>query len=177
MANKGFTLIEMLVVSSITVMITALLIQNFARSRVDLSQTVLTVRDAIREAQSYALSGALLPGTGTYRCGYGIHFTLTEYVVFAGPDSSGPNCTAAYYTYVADADHPIVRRGLIANNVVEILPVADIFFEPPNPKTYIGGASTPGASVDVMIHRKGSVCPSSDCRIIHVTTSGQIQTQ
>jgi prepilin-type N-terminal cleavage/methylation domain-containing protein len=176
-SSRGFTLVEVLVVASITVMITGLLVQNFARSRVDMNQTVLTVTDAIREAQSNALSGALLSGTGTYRCGYGIHFTSTGYLIFAGPDSSGPNCTAVNYTYTADSNHPTVRVGLIASNVLEILPVSDIFFEPPTPTTYLGGVSTAGQSVDVKIRRKGAACPSSDCRTIHVTTSGQIQAQ
>lgn len=175
---KGFTLIEVLVVASITVMITGFLILNFSRSRVDLNQTALTVIDAVREAQLQALSGSLV--RGTYRCGYGIHFDATGYLIYAGADTGDPlvDCTTQNRNFVPDANHPIIRQALLTNNTIEIaLPAPDIFFEPPNPTTYIGGSSAPGASTTVIIRRKGANCSSSsaDCRRIYVTTSGQIQ--
>lgn len=172
---KGFTLIEILVVMSITVMITGFLVVNFSRLRVDLNQTASMVQDAIREAQSQALAGALL--RGTYRCGYGIHFDTAGYMIYAGPDSSTVDCATDDRTYNAGTDVS-VRQALLPSNVLEIiLPAPDIFFEPPNPTTYINGVSAPGTSATISIHRKGSACPSSDCRSIYVSTSGRIQAQ
>ena len=171
---RGFTLIEVLVVAAITVMITGFLITNFSRSRVDLNQVALTTVDAIREAQSQALSGSLL--RGTYRCGYGIHFDATSYVLYAGPDSATVDCAAADRNYNAGTN-AVVRQAFLPNNVLEfVLPIPDIFFEPPNPTTYIGGSNTAGTFTTIDIRRKDAQCPSADCRSIVVSTSGRIQT-
>jgi len=184
---KGFTLVEVLVVMAITVLMTGFLIQNFSRTRTDLNQTRLLVQDAIREAQSLALAGSVFGGSGglsSYRCGYGVHFELNSYTVYAGPDSESVDCSAQDRSYNVGTDQ-VVRTALISNNVVEIVvPAPDIFFEPPNPTTYIcktvpcgNAAQLAGVSTDIAIHRKGAACPSSDCRLIHVTTSGLITTQ
>jgi prepilin-type N-terminal cleavage/methylation domain-containing protein len=172
MNERGFTLIEVLVVSSITVVITGLLILNFSRSRVDLNQTVITVSDAVREAQ--ALSGSLVQGT--YRCGYGIHFSTTGYLIYAGPDATETDCSSEDRNYGAGDD--IVRSATLPNDLLEIVePAPDIFFEPPNPTTYIDNSSAPGEEAAIIIRREGARCPGPDCRVIIVTTSGQVQTQ
>jgi prepilin-type N-terminal cleavage/methylation domain-containing protein len=172
--SAGFTLIEVLVVAAITVMISGFLISNFSRSRVDLNQVLLTSLDAVREAQSQALSGALLKGA--YRCGYGIHFIQTGYTIYAGPDSAAVDCTTQDRNF--DGSDTVVRQALLPSNILEfVMPIPDIFFEPPDPTTYIGGTSTPGSSTTVRIHRKGAPCPGPDCRTIYVSTSGRIQSQ
>jgi len=175
---KGFTLIEILVVASITVIITGLLIANFSRTRVDLNQTTLIVKDVIREAQSLALSGAVFGTSQTgdlSRCGYGVHFEDAGYILYAGPVSDPAVCIANNYIYVG-GESETVRQGLLSNTVLEIvMPAPDIFFEPPDPKTYLDGVST-NAQATIIIRRKGTTtCPSADCRQINVTTSGQIQ--
>jgi type II secretory pathway pseudopilin PulG len=173
--SAGFTLIEVLVVASITVMITGFLVANFSRARVDLNQILLTTQDAVREAQALALSGSLLGGA--YRCGYGIHFNASDYIIYAGPDSSAFDCAVQDRNYNAGVD-TVVRQAVVANNVLEFtLPIPDIFFEPPDPTTYIGGSTNPGVTATITVHRKGSVCPGTDCRTITVTTAGRIQAQ
>jgi prepilin-type N-terminal cleavage/methylation domain-containing protein len=176
---KGFTLIEVLVVMGITVIMTGLLMQNFSRLRTDLGQERLSVQNAIREAQSLALSGVQY--NNAYRCGYGIHFDATSYTVYAGPDAQSTDCTTLNRKH--DSGLAVdVRTGFISSNVVEIAPVGDIFFEPPNPTTYLCDAttcaSTPGASSVVRVQRKGATCsgttPTADCRSITVSSSGSI---
>jgi hypothetical protein len=75
----------------------------------------------------------------------------------------------------------VVRTGVFSNNQLEIvIPSSDIFFEPPDPVTYINNSKLPGASTDITIKKKGANCSqkkSTDCRTIHVTTSGLITTQ
>ncbi|MCC6405270.1 MAG: prepilin-type N-terminal cleavage/methylation domain-containing protein [Candidatus Yanofskybacteria bacterium] len=173
--QQGFTLIEVLVVASITVFITGLLVINFSRTRVDLNQTVLTIQDAIREAQAQALAGSLV--RGTYRCGYGIHFAATGYTLYAGPESAAVDCTGAPRVFDAAAS-TVLRQVVLASNVLEIVPpLPDIYFEPPNPTTYLNGVSNPGASTTVVVRRKGAHCPSPDCRTVSVSSSGRIQLQ
>lgn len=189
---KGFTLIEILVVMGITVLLTGFMIQNFSRSRTDLNQTRLLVQDAIREAQSLALSGSVFAGPSGggratpsfYRCGYGAHFDAGSYTVYAGPDSNSVDCSTQDRGYNPGTDQ-VVRTALFSNNTIEILlPAPDIFFEPPDPVTYVCTSSPcgdaqrfAGLSADIKIRRKGAACPSDDCRIIHVTTSGLITSQ
>jgi Tfp pilus assembly protein FimT len=174
-SSSGFTLIEILVVTSITVLIGGFLVANFSRSRVDLNQVVLTVADAIREAQSSALAGSLV--RGEYRCGYGIHFTEKGYSLYAGPDSSTNDCASEDRNFNKGIDE-IIRSGVLPNNTLEIaLPASDIFFEPPNPTTFINGSSTEGITEGITIQRKGAKCPSADCRIITVSTAGRIEVQ
>jgi len=173
MNQRGFTLVEILVVASITVFITGILVANFSRSRVDLNQTVLTVTDAIREAQALTLAGSVVKGTT--RCGFGIHFMPGGYLIYAGPDAALTDCTSQDRNYNAGTDD-IVRQALLSNNVLEIAPpLTDIFFEPPNPTTYIGGSSAPSAAADIVIRRKGAQCSQKttpDCRTIHVSSAG-----
>ncbi len=180
---KGFTLIEVLVVASITVMIGGLLISNFSRTRLDLNQATLIIQDAIREAQSMALSGALYGRPGTYRCGYGVHFLPDGVQIYAGPDSSGGACSSQDRNYNGGTDQ-IVRDIILSNTAIEIPSAPDIFFEPPNPKTYINDVSTPNTSAVISVRKKGAPCPAlftdprtPDCRQIYVSTAGRIQTQ
>ncbi len=174
---KGFTLIEVLVVLGITALIAGFLMVNFSRTRVDLNQASLLMQDAIRSVQSMALSGALYGTPGTYRCGYGIQFTTTGYAIYAGPSSSTVDCAAQSRTFTAGTDE-IVRQAVLPDPSLEIVqPAPDIFFEPPNPTTYVNGSSAAGASAVVSVRRKGAACPSIDCRSISITSSGRIQPQ
>jgi hypothetical protein len=124
-----------------------------------------------------ALAGTVWRGAS--RCGYGIHFTGTVYTIYAGPVSeldpvSGlSKCTEANYGFANNGG--TVRQGFLSNATISIVaPNPDIFFEPPDPKTYIlgsGGAKT----TTISVRRNAASCPSVDCRVINVTTSGQIQ--
>jgi prepilin-type N-terminal cleavage/methylation domain-containing protein len=181
---RGFTLIEVLVVASITVMITGFLITNFSRSRIDLNQTAGTVQDAIREAQSLALSGALLKNT--YRCGFGIHFNATGYTIYAGLDSATGCSPILGRNYQDEVTTPTWRSAVLSNSQLEIAaPTAgglkDIFFEPPNPTTYIDNSNDPTTNEYIQVRVKGAACPATnsgpDCRVIYVSTSGLIQTK
>lgn len=172
---KGFTLIEVLVVMAITVMMAGLLVTHFSRSSVDLTQTRAQVQDAIREAQSLTLSGALY--RGSYRCGYGVHFETNRYTIYAAPDAEDVDCSLEDRNYNA-GDDDVVRVGIISNPAITIGAAPDIFFEPPKPTVYFDDATSPNESVDIEITRGESAqCPSDDCRIINVTTSGVITSQ
>jgi hypothetical protein len=168
----------MMVTAGITIIITGLLVANFSRTRVDLNRATIAVTDGIREAQSLALTGAAIRGTS--RCGYGIHFMEGGFLVYAGPESATVDCTTQDRTY--DPTDEVVRSASLANATLEIeLPADDIFFEPPDPTTYINGAYSPTAQTVIHVRRRDAACAgtisTADCRAIVVTGTGRIQTQ
>ncbi len=174
--SAGFTLIELMVTAGITVIITGLLVANFSRVRVDLNRATIAVTDGIREAQSLALTGATVRGTST--CGYGVHFTENGFIIFSEPKSSAGDCAGQNRTY--DSTDTTVRSASLANATLEIvLPAADVFFEPPDPTTYINGVYSASARTSISVRRRGSACRQSestpDCRVILVTGTGRVQ--
>jgi prepilin-type N-terminal cleavage/methylation domain-containing protein len=170
---KGFTLVEVMVVTAITVILSGLLVANFSRTAVDIKSTAISVQDALREAQSLALSGAY--SGGTYRCGYGVHFESDGYSIYAGAPADSVVCSGEDRNYNAVADL-IVRSVFIANPALEIdASDGDVFFEPPDPITYIGGSTANTGRIN--IRKVGAPCPSADCKVITVSPAGRIQSE
>lgn len=91
--KQGFTLVEMLVVLSIIVIVTAIAIngQSSFNKSIILTDTAYTIAFSIREAQSLGLSSRLF--NGTQNAGYGVHFNSgspTTYDVFADTNPAVP---------------------------------------------------------------------------------------
>jgi len=79
MMRRGFTIIEILIVVSVTVVLAAVaapLLTN-ALSRGDARSYALQAVDALREAQSSTMSGRA-------NARYGVHFEQTKFVLFQG---------------------------------------------------------------------------------------------
>jgi len=174
--SAGFTLIELMVTTAITVIITGLLVTNFSRVRVDLNRASISVTDGIREAQSLALTGALI--RGVISCGYGIHFMENGFIIFSEPKNDSTKCADQNRIY--DSSDAIIRTATLGNTTLEVvLPADDIFFEPPDPTTYINGAYAPATQAYIQIRRRGSACvekqSTPDCRAILVTGAGRVQ--
>ena len=173
MRNSGFTLIEVVVVAGITVLITSFLIANFSQSRLGLDQAMNVVVADIRDAQSKAVTSAQF--NGSLRCGYGIHYlSATSYRIFTSAPASGA-CATDDRKYNSPGDLT-VRDVAIDTSVNFSLAFTDIFFEPPDPITYIDGKTT-GLST-ILILRKGSIdcTPVNDCRVVCVYPTGRIDT-
>src|SRR3989344_2749235 len=173
--TSGFTLVEILVSMTITILLSMSVIQGFSRSRGDVIGTSALIRGAIREAQGMALAG--LQVGGVYRCGFGVHFILNppSYTIFAGPNSANNGCSGYGKIYQSGSDTIISTRTMPGNIFIEPSS-GDIYFEPPLPTTSINGVSTYGVTGTIVVRRiEGSVCPSNDCASINVSTSGTIE--
>jgi prepilin-type N-terminal cleavage/methylation domain-containing protein len=179
--SQGFTLVEMLVVLSIMSVIGASLVMSFSRSRVDITQAAALVAAQIRDIQVRTTSG--LQYNNTTRCGYGItQADDRSLYIFVGPDANVVNCSTEDRRYNG-ADIVIETIQLQDPNVEFKLAATpkyflDIFFEPPNPKTYLDNNASLGiVPVTILVGQKGVSCSASDkCRAICVYTSGKIET-
>ncbi len=174
--NKGFTLVEILVVAAIIVVVSAILIINFRKGGEigQLQRSAQKIAQDIRKVQNMALSSVKF-GTSVPVEGYGIRFRtqdLTLYLLFADTQS-GDDCTYSgsgtiisptlekdieidsLYTYTTAPGTGIVSR-----------PVITSCFVPPDPTTLIspGGAAVGGLIVN--IRKKGANCTTmpSSCR-------------
>ena len=173
--SLGFTLIEVLVVAAITGIISTFMLLNFQRSRIDLNESGGVLMADLRAAQSKALASTKYDsGSGSkIRCGYGVHYiNPTSYSIYTGPDASSNTCSSLNRNL--DGADTTVATKVFGNEKVEFKAVfSDIFWEPPNPDTYINNSSAP-ASINITIGKKGGICPA-DCKTINVSTSGKIE--
>jgi len=179
-SNKGFTLLEVVVVAGITGLITTFLLLNFSRTRINLAEETNTFISKLRIAQTKAVTSARL--NNLIRCGYGIRYISNQsYAIYAGENSSASDCQVQNRDYNPggadnDTDVEIVN---FADTRIELKTVfRAIFFEPPDPKTYVidsGGIvhNEPNYSLSLVFGKIGGTCPQ-DCRTITISTSGKI---
>ena len=175
--NRGFTLVEVAVVATITGVITTFMLLNFQRSRIDLTLTANEVVGSLRSAQSRALANARYDtGTGLkIKCGYGIRYIGPgSYATYVGPDADSVDCSTLNRNYDA-ADSIITTRFFTDYRIEFKSAFSDIFFEPPDPKTYLNNNSALGIPPQaITIGKIGGICPG-DCKTINVYTSGRIE--
>lgn len=154
--SRGFTLIEILVTSSLIVFITVLVIRNFSASRLNLERVANTMASDIRLAQQLALSSHQLKGPADpalrNRCGYGIAADPNSpapqrvYIVYAGlptvkADGTPNNCSGARQ-YQASQDIIAYKTVVLdlrldfRDNSGQGQLFKDTYFEPPGPSVY-----------------------------------------
>lgn len=180
--DKGFTLIEVLIVAGITGFITTFLLINFSRTRINFNEEMNIFISKIRIAQTKTTSSTRYKNS--IRCGYGIRYISNQsYSIYTGENASALDCSVQNKDYNPtggsdnDADIEIVS---FENPKIEFKTVFRvIYFEPPDPKTFIidsGGTvhSEPNYNLSITIGKTDSACPQN-CKTINVFTSGKIE--
>ena len=175
--SRGFTLVEVAVVAAITGFITTFMLLNFQRNRIDLTLATNEFVGGLRSAQARSFASTRYDtGTGLkIRCGYGIHYiNATSYALYTGPDASSEDCSALNRNF--DGADSIISTSIFIDTRVEFKsPFNDIFFEPPDPKTYLNNDASLGLPPQaITLGKIGGTCPA-DCKNINVYTSGKIQ--
>jgi len=178
--NKtGFSVIELLVICAIIATFSVVLILNFRSSpktRVARNQVATIIISDIRRVQSMAVAGSRYQGNVV--CGYGIEYVsnvsyrlYTKPVPFAGPCSSVPT-----RNYDPAVDRIVETKNLTNSNMEIRSAFSDIFFEPPDPKTYINNnPALNGPTTVISIQLKGQTnCGGQSCTQITIYPSGQI---
>lgn len=177
-SDNGFTLVEVLVVTAIIATLSVALFFNFgttARNRTARVQVASVVVSDIRRAQSMALAGTRF--NGNVFCGYGIHYVdHVTYLIYAGANEGLPMCQNANHNYQTGTDSVVQTQKLINQNMEFRSSFSDIFFESPDPKTYINNSALlTDPQVTINVQRVGQAnCGGQSCTKIEVYTSGQI---
>ncbi|MEK9158291.1 MAG: type II secretion system protein [Patescibacteria group bacterium] len=174
--QSGFSLVEMAVVASIIGILSTALITSFSRTRIDMEQSSSLVVATIRDAQTRAIASRVYAGYNP--CGYGIHYVSpTQIAIYVGPNAGTTNCAGINKNY-DEAEDTLLNYITLADTRVEIKSAfEDIFFLPPDPKTYLNNdASLNQAPLTIQVGVPGEAC-SSDCRTISVYSSGKIEVQ
>lgn len=166
-----------MVVIAIMGVLGAAIIISFPRSRVDLSLGTNLVISAIRLAQTEAVSSTrhnnIIP------CGYGFHqVDASHFAVYVGPNASTTDCGTVNKNYQSNED-TIIKTETFQNTQIQFSGAFnDIFFEPPDPKTYLDNdASLNQAPISITVKVVGTICGTGNCKVIHVYPSGKIEAQ
>ena len=164
--QTGFTMIELLVVMFIITLLTASVLVSYrsGQRKYVLTQSAQQLVSDLRQAQNMTISGVDI---SSYH-GYGIHAEDNDnfYILFADEDGDS--------TYKSNKDTTIKTVNL--PNLIKIDSVSpsselDVFFESPNPITYINNDSSAGQTGTIVLEIENT----SLNKTITVTTAGLIQ--
>lgn len=145
------------------------------RNRVARNQTASVIVSDVRRAQFMATAGNR--HLGNIVCGYGVRYiNNVSYSIYAKAVPVSGSCSSLSTRNYQSGDLTVETK--ILNNVnMEIRSVfSNIFFEPPDPKTYINNNSAlTGPATVISIQLKGQAnCNGQSCAQITVYPSGQI---
>ncbi|MBI2063346.1 MAG: type II secretion system protein [Candidatus Yanofskybacteria bacterium] len=181
MNNRGFTIIELLVISAIIATFSVVLIFNFGvspESETARDQTASVILSDIRRAQSMALSGSRFQGNLT--CGYGVHYLdQNSYSIYAKVVPVSGLCSSVITRNYQAGDMVVETKKLINSNMEIRSAFLDVFFEPPDPKVYLNNSYSLSASPTVItVQLKNQQnCDQSTCTDISIYGSGQIDSE
>lgn len=166
----------MAVVAAIIGFLSTALITSFSRTRIDIDQSANLVMSVFRDAQIKAVASAVYGGYNP--CGYGVHYiNPTQFAIYVGPNAATVDCSATDKNYQPGEDVLLPARTFTENRVQFSSPFNDVYFQPPDPKTYINNnASLNQAPLSIVISPVGTACPTN-CRTIYVYPSGKIESQ
>jgi prepilin-type N-terminal cleavage/methylation domain-containing protein len=203
-ANKGFTLIELMVVIAIFLVISGVAIFDYGnfRSSVSLQNLTDDIALSIRKAQGFAIGARAISGTTTFDKSYGMHFsTITP--AQSQLDGSNKsflmyysNTTDKYYEYnsgtvCAASDNKCMEFFNISTNdiVKEIkadgatINSIDIAFKRPDSKAFFCSrtartntcdATSSISRVDIIISNGQTDATKIKTRTISIQNTGQI---
>jgi len=190
--QRGFTLIEMMVVVAIIVLITGIVLANNNRfgGEVLLQNLAYDMALSIREAQVYGISVQRF--NGTFGSAYGMHFQAdsgtgpSTYVLFADaltpadglyecPSPGTSDCELVDSTTIS-AGYEIQSLCATPPTGSEVcdLPDLDVTFKRPEPDAYIRTTQYSGLNQSARIILQS---PKGDTKTIVIETNGQISVQ
>lgn len=172
--QAGFSLVEMAVVATIIGILSTSIITSFSRNRIDIDQNSNLLMSTLRDAQTRAIASRVYSGYNP--CGYGIHYiSSTQIAIYVGPDANTTDCSSINKNYSAGEDTLILYQSFGDSRIHIKSSFDDIFFQPPDPKTYINNDSSLNqAPASIQVGVIGTACPQ-DCKTIYIYPSGKIE--
>jgi prepilin-type N-terminal cleavage/methylation domain-containing protein len=171
--EKGFTLLETLVVMAIIGTLTGIFIRNFSRGRLDLERAMNQMVFDIRDAQSKAINAT--HHGGSLRCGFGItYISQTSYRIYSSPVAHD-NCVTQSRNYDESTD-PTLRDATLPLGVIIEAEFPDFFFEPPDPKTFLDDNPDAVDPITIVLKTTGASCglTPEQCREVCIYSSSRI---
>ena len=174
--QHGFSLIEVIFITFFGGVLSSLLLVNLNGSR---NNIVIVERSAaalvgdIRQAQNLAIAGKTSGGGAV--CGFGLHYVnTTSYALYAGSTSVGTTCAGVNRNFDVSIDSILSTKNLIETNVeIKSWISGDLFFESPDPKTFINNSNAVGQTMLITLGFKNTACPTN-CKTITISTGGRI---
>jgi len=167
--NKGFTLIEALVVLFVISLLSILMLANYQSNK---EKNILLQMDQklisdLRKVQNMAMSGTEIPGlcsVSSICYGYGVYINSnSSYILFADKnDNKSYNNGEAFET--VNLSSPVTIQSTSPSPVT-------IFFSPPDPKTYINQDNGATVSAVIILQIQGT----SSTETININTAGLIE--
>ena len=171
--SNGFTIIEVLVYVVLVGILSVALLLNLRGAQTNasvLERSAQGIISELRRVQVMTVSGLNFQGNAV--CGYGIHYLdKGSYLIYAG---GGATCSTANRNYQGAVDFSVQTVKILESNVEFKASFNDIFFEPPDPKTFFNNSfSLSSPPLPIRIGFKNKNCPSA-CKTISIFPSGKI---
>ena len=173
--SSGTTLIEVLVIVFIIGVLSTTILLNYRTGQAGalLTRAAASLESDLRRAQNLAIGSAEL--NGTIPCGFGIHYLdQRNYSIYAGGLEQASACQSSDHNFQSGIDSVYQDTKIIEPTLVFKNAFSDIFFEPPDPATYINNSKSAGLTATI------ELCLETDlarCRSLTIDTAGRIVTQ
>lgn len=164
--QKGFTILELMIVTAIIGLLAAGVLLGFRSStnNYTLGQAAQQLVSDLRRVQNMALNGVAVFGYNDF--GIYIQDNATSYIIYA--DVNG---NRTYQPSDLEIETVSFPQGGLIDSTTPISSRIDVFFESPDPTTYINNNSSIGVSGTVTVGAKGY----SETKTITITTAGLIE--
>jgi len=157
--NKGFTVLEMLVVLSIIGIITGIVIFDVGSQQRNLAllRSAQNLSLNLRQMENFALSSKTFKTSGV-PCGWGIHFNgagSTSYIIFADK-AINMNCSDRDFIRAADGSEDLENINIDPQITFSSLSggLSDVIFSPPEPSVVFVPNQT--MATIVLVNKKGT---------------------
>lgn len=172
--NRGFTLVEMLVVIFIIGIISTILIVNWRKNenQYKLQRAAQEIAFNIRKAQEMALNGRKCSDGEVPNSSFGVNFdnaTINSYTIFCDRNDNNMYQTPSADLFVETIS---IESGIIIHSLSSGAQDLDIAFSLPDSFTVINPQAASPATIT--IKKTGATCPSVNCKNIIVKKTGEI---
>jgi len=135
--QKSFTLVELLVVSGIILLISAIIFPNYRTGEREfaLQRSAHKLSQDLRRAEELALSAKAYPGAPpSFKGGYGVNFQInsTSYTLFADLDDDKVFDSGEEFEEILNLEKKVKISGLSASPL-------NVVFLSPDPQVFVSG--------------------------------------